>query len=133
MVVPEFLFCSMLRPVDQWFLSQPEPLRGCLMQLRQLILNHSPKVEERLSYGMPFYYFGKKRLVYLWFHKKLRLPYLGFTDGKLIDSPDLLQEDRSRMKIMLIDPGKEIPVERIIKLIDYALTIKQRTKKPDTQ
>lgn len=114
----------MLRPVDQWFLSHPEPVQSCLIQLRQLIINHAPEVEERLSYGMPFYYFGKKRLVYLWFHKKLQLPYIGFVDGRLLNSPYLMREKRSRMAIMLIDPEKEILQENIAELIDKALEVK---------
>jgi hypothetical protein len=114
----------MLRPADQWFLSHPEPARSCLLQLRQYILHYSPDVEERWSYGMPFYYFGQKRLVWLWFHKKHKLPYIGFVDGNLLNEPDLLKEERSRMKIKLIEPDKAIPLKRLNELVGRALRVK---------
>ena len=49
--------------------------------------------------------------------KKNGLPYLGIVKGKQIDHPELIIEDRAKMKIMLFDPAKDIPVE----IIDYIL------------
>ena len=62
---------------------------------------------------MPFYFYKGKRFCYLGVHKKYQQPYLGIVDGNKIDHPDLIIEKRARMKILLIDPNKNIPVKKI--------------------
>jgi uncharacterized protein YdhG (YjbR/CyaY superfamily) len=118
----------MLRPADNWFLSHTEPSRSCLQQLRQIILAYRPDMTEKLSYGMPTYYIGKKRLVYLWYHKTHHYPYIGFIDGKLLNEPDLLAENRSRMKIFPVNPLQDLPVNRIHKLLEIALNLSGSVK-----
>ena len=62
---------------------------------------------------MPFYCYKGKMFCYLWVHKTFLQPYLGIVEGKRIDHPDLLQEKRARMKILLIDAQKDIPVKKL--------------------
>ncbi len=50
---------------EDWFYGIDEPERGILLTLRRLIQDHAPELDERLSYGVP-YYFGKKRVCFLW-------------------------------------------------------------------
>ena len=63
---------------------------------------------------------------YIWIHKKLQLPYLGIVEGKKIDHPYLIIEKRSRMKIMLFDPGKDLPVETINSILKEAINLYKR-------
>ncbi len=58
---------------------------------------------------------------YLWFHKKHKQPYIGIVEGGLFNEPFLIQEKRSRMKIMLIDQSKDLPVDEIKMVLDRAL------------
>ena len=69
---------------------------------------------------MPFYCFHGKRFCYLWVQKKTRIPYLGIVEGSKIKHPQLIAENRSKMKIMLIDPKKDIPVRAITQLLTTA-------------
>ncbi len=78
---------------------------------------------------MPFYCYRGKRFCYLWVHKKFNQPYLGIVDGNKIDHPDLLKENRSRMKILLIDPAKNIPVKKINAILKEALLFYEYPKK----
>lgn len=112
----------MLRPIDNYFLNQPEPHKSCLQFLRDLILKMNSDITEKWHYGMPFYYYRDKRVCYLWVHKKLNQPYLGIVEGKRIDHPDLLQEKRAKMKILLIDPAKNIPHKKISLLLKELLS-----------
>lgn len=113
----------MLRPIDNYFLQQDEPIKSCLQFLRQHILNLDKRIIGKWEYGMPFFYCNKKRVCYLWIHKKLQQPYLGIVEGKKIDHPDLLQEKRARMKILLIDPAKNIPIRKINSILKEALLL----------
>src|SRR5262245_49463151 len=109
----------MLSPIDNYYLQLEEPHKSMLQYLRSLILAFDDTSNEKWQYGMPFFYYGKHRLCYCWVHKKLDRPYLGIVDGNKIDHPDLVQEKRARMKILLMDPKKDIPkrkIETILKM-----------------
>ncbi len=47
---------------------------------------------------------------YLWINKKLKQPYIGFVDGLHIQHPNLIQENRARMKILPINPNEDVDV-----------------------
>lgn len=112
----------MLGNIDQYFLKQEEPVRGCLQFLRSFIPQQDVHITEAWKYGMPFFCYKEKMCCYLWIHKKLNQPYIGIVEGSAVHHPDLLQEKRARMKILLIDPTLDIPVEKIKSIIDQMLT-----------
>jgi hypothetical protein len=62
---------------------------------------------------MPFFCYNGKMCCYLWVHKKYKQPYIGIVEGKRINHPDLIQEKRARMKILLLDPNKDLPMRKI--------------------
>ena len=111
----------MLRPIDQYFSQKEEPLRSCLLFLRAYILKQDTNITEAWKYGMPFYCYKGKMCCYLWVHKKYQLPYLGIVEGKLIDHPDLITEKRAKMKILLLDPAKDLPIDTITQILTEVL------------
>ena len=113
----------MLKPADNYFQQQAEPLKGCLLALRSIVLNHNVDIAEAWKYGMPFYCYRGKMFCYLWVHKKYGQPYIGIVEGGRIDHPLLLQEKRARMKIMLVDPLRDIPVDTIQNILQKALAL----------
>lgn len=113
----------MLRPIDEYFLRQEEPFKSCMQFLRTHLLTFRLGIAENWIYGMPFYSFNGKRFAYLWTHKKIKQPYIGFVYGKQLEHPDLLQEGRKLMKILLIDPTKNIPLKKINSILKQALSI----------
>ncbi len=113
----------MLRSIDTYFLKQEEPIRSSLHFLREYILKLDKSISEKRQYGMPFFYYNDKRICYLWVHKKLQQPYIGIIDGNKINHPDLLTEKRTKMKILLIDAGKNIPVGKIKTILKEAISL----------
>lgn len=113
----------MLRPIDQYFLQKEEPVKSCLLFLRKHIPELDSAITEEWKYGMPFYCYKGKMFCYLWVHKKYGQPYLGIVEGGKIDHPDLLQEKRARMKILLIDPDKDLPVKKIDAILKKVLPL----------
>lgn len=113
----------MLTPADTYFMNQEEPTRGCLLFLRSHILGLAAEVAETWSYGMPIYTYRGKRFCYLWVHKKYRQPYIGFIDGNKLEHPQLLQEKRARMKILLIEPEKDVPLDLVDGLLTEAMAV----------
>ncbi len=113
----------MLRPIDQWYANQPGTARTTLEFLRGHILQLNPHISEAWKYGMPFFCFRGKMCCYLWIHKKERLPYIGFVEGNRLHDPALKQEKRARMKILLIDPDKDLPMKKIDQLLHEMLAL----------
>jgi hypothetical protein len=72
---------------------------------------------------MPFFCYKGKMFCYLWLHKKFEQPYLGIVEGKWLNHPDLIMEKRSRMKIMLFDPRKDLPLKTIEKILQQAIDL----------
>lgn len=113
----------MLRPIDQYFLQKEEPVKSCLQFMRAHILSMGEQVTEAWKYGMPFYCINGKMCCYLWVHKKYGQPYIGFVEGNKLDHPDLLTEKRARMKILLLDPEKDLPMKKINTLLKEMLAL----------
>ena len=111
----------MLREIDEHFLNQPEPIKSCLLYLRDFILDYDTNIEEAWRYKMPFYYYKGKMFCYLWTHKKYKQPYLGIVEGRQINHPELLSEARSKMKILLINPYEDIPIDKIKDILDLTI------------
>jgi len=65
-------------------------------------------------------------LCYLWIHKKFKQPYIGFVDGNLLNDESLLVEKRVKMKILLIDPNDDLPIEKINILITNVLYLRRK-------
>ncbi len=113
----------MLREIDNCFSQKGEPVKSCLAFLRQFILNHDSDITESWKYKMPFYCYKGKMFCYLWVHKKSNQPYIGIVEGSKINHPLLIVENRSRMKIMLIDAAQDIPIETISYILDQVLAL----------
>ena len=112
----------MLRPVDNYFLQKEEPIKSCLQFLREHILKQDASITEAWKYGMPFYCYNKKMFCYLWVHKNHQ-PYIGIVEGNSINHPDLIMEKRAKMKILLIDPAKDIPLKKVDAILKAALAL----------
>ena len=112
-----------MRELDNFYLQQDEPIKGTLLALRKIILQQDEDVTNTWKYGMPFFCYKGKMFCYLWFHKKHKQPYIGIVEGKRFDEPFLIQEDRSRMKIMLFDPNEDLPLQTIENILQKAINL----------
>ena len=111
----------MIREIDTYYLNKEEPARSCLLALRSMILEQDPAVSETRKYGMPCFCFKQKAFSYLWTDKKTDEPYILMVEGKHLNHPDLEKGDRARMKILRVDPLKDLPVETIQFILQEAL------------
>lgn len=108
---------------DNYYLQQPEPIRGCLLALRKIIMEQDAHITAEWKYGMPFFCYKGKMFCYLWVHKKYKQPYLGMVEGQKLNHPNLIIEKRSRMKIMLFDAALDLPLDVIEDLLNEALNL----------
>jgi hypothetical protein len=113
----------MLREMDLFYLRKEEPVKSCLIALREIILRQDAEITAAWKYGMPFFCYRGKMFCYLWVHKTFKQPYLGFVEGKYLNHPDLLIEKRARMKIFLLNPDKDLPLKIIEAILNQSLNL----------
>lgn len=112
-----------MKDLDTFYFEQEEPTRGTLWALRDIVLQQDQNITHVLKYGMPFFCYKGKMFCYFWYHKKYKQPYIGIVEGNRLDEPFLLQEKRSRMKIMLIDPNQDLPIDTLKSVLQKTLDL----------
>ena len=112
-----------MKPIDNFYLQFDEAVNATLQSMKNIILSYNEEITATWKYGMPFFCYREKMLCYLWYHKKYKQPYLGIVEGNRLDEPYLIQENRSRMKIMLLDPTKNLPIKQIKTVLDKAIKL----------
>lgn len=111
---------------DLFFLKQPEPQKGCMLALRDIILSVDKNISASWKYGMPFFLFHGKMLCYLWIDKKSKRPYVGFVNGRMLQDPELVEGKRARMKIFPVDAERDLPIKKLKKLLRKCMSGHQR-------
>jgi len=112
-----------MKELDDFYLKQEEPVKEIFLALKEIILKQDQDITHVLKYGMPFFCYKTKMFCYLWIHKKYKQPYIGIVEGKHFDESFLIQESRSRMKIMLFNTNEDLPLEQIETVIQKALNL----------
>ncbi|CAC9976266.1 DUF1801 domain-containing protein [Flavobacterium panici] len=112
-----------MKQLDDFYLNQEEPIKGTFLALKDIILKQDKDITHVLKYGMPFFCYKGKMFCYLWIHKKLKQPYIGIVEGKHFEDFFLIQEKRSRMKIMMFNSEEDLPLEKIEFVIQKAINL----------
>ncbi len=113
----------MSNDLDNFYLQHEEPLQSTLLALREIILKQDKNITEAWKYKMPCFCYRGKMFCFLWITKKTRQPYLEIVEGKRINHPDLISGKRTRMKILLFDAEKDLPVKTITAILKQALDL----------
>lgn len=106
-----------------FYLNKEEPNKGCLLSLRDIILNQDENITETTKYGMPCFCYKNKMYCYLWIDKKTREPYILFVEGQYLEHPKLETGKRARMKIFRVNPDKDLPIKTLEMLLKEALDL----------
>jgi hypothetical protein len=112
-----------MKQLDDFYIKQEEPIKEIFLALRNIILKQDKDITHVLKYGMPFFCYKEKMFCYLWIHKKSGQPYIGIVEGKHFEESFLIQEKRSRMKIMMLDVKEDLPLEQIELVIQKAVNL----------
>ncbi|MDU1904757.1 MAG: DUF1801 domain-containing protein [Dysgonomonas sp.] len=117
----------MIKELELYYSQIEEPHRSCLLALRSIILSQDGGITETQKWGMPCFCYQKRPLCYLWTDKNNNgKPYILMVDGHLLTYPELEAGDRSKMKILRIEPEEDLPIEVIKNIFDYALQLRRK-------
>ncbi len=109
--------------LHDYYLNKKEPVKSCLLALRNIILEQDTSITETQKWGMPCFCYKKKIFCYLWTDKKTGEPYILMVEGKHLDHPKLEEGNRSRMKIFRVNANKDLPVKTIKGILKSALDL----------
>jgi len=112
--------------LDNFYLRLKEPQKSTLLALRSIINAFDDNISETVKYGMPCFLYKKNIFCYLWIDRKTGEPYILMAEGNHLDTPELEQGDRSRMKILRIDPDADIPLQTIQSVFEDAMDLYRR-------
>src|SRR5690606_18936463 len=112
----------MQEDLENLYMNHSEPNRGCLLALRDIILNQDNQVHETIKYGMPCFCYKHKMFCYLWTDKKTMEPYILFVEGKHLEHACLESGNRSRMKILRVNAHADIPIDIIQEVLSQAIS-----------
>ncbi len=59
----------------------------------------------------------------MWINKITKEPYILFVDGNLLNHPKLEQGTRRKMKVMSINPNKDLPLRTIKNILQQAIVL----------
>ena len=110
-----------MKETDIYYEQKKEPTKSCLLALRSIIIGQHNRITETRKYGMPCFCIGKKAICYLWTDKKTDHPYILIVEGSNIEHASLEKGSRSRMKILNVDPAKDLPVDTISDILHLAI------------
>lgn len=112
-----------MKDVDRFYENSEQTYLEVFIALKEIILCQDKEITHELKYGMPFFCYKGKMFCYLWIHKKYKKPYIGIVEGKYFDEPFLIQENRSRMKIMMFNNNEDLPLVQIEMTIQKAINL----------
>lgn len=107
--------------LDNYYLNQPEPVQGCLLALKHIILTADDHITETLKYQVPFFYYKGKKLSFLWVNRKKLM--LGFITDKSIYPVVEGMKRKDEMEMIQIDPNKDLPLEMIIERLQHLMKL----------
>ena len=110
---------------DNFYLYKEEPNQSCLLSLRHILLKHDPDMTETVKYGLPCFLYRNKILCYLSVDKRTNEPYILWANGRFLDYPELEMGDRTRMKILRVNPQIDIPIDLVVKIQIDAIQLRQ--------
>ena len=108
----------MLNPLENYFLKQPEPHQSCMLYLRKWLTAQG--LEEQYKYLTAMYYHKGKPLCYLSVRTKDKQLYIGFMKGYLMKHTKLEKEGRKQIKVLYLDPEKDVPVKILSEIVNKA-------------
>jgi hypothetical protein len=107
--------------LDNYYLNQPEPVQGCLLALRRIILNTNNQISETRKYQVPFFYYKTKKLSFLWVNRKKLI--LGFVTDNTVFPVSAGFRRKDGMEMVQIDPNKDLPIELIREKLQQLINI----------
>jgi len=118
---------TMNAELENYYLKHPEPIRGCLLALKQIIMSVSDQVTHERKFQLPFFSYKGMKLGFLWMNRKKLI--LGFITDKRILLPEPGIKHTDKLEMIQIDPNADLPKEMIVtKILQLIMKYEENQK-----
>jgi hypothetical protein len=110
-------------PVENYLFNQKEPYQSIMIYVRSVILKTFPEVAEKFSYGIPFYYYKKKPMVYINRLKGTNYVDVSFMDGNHLKGkfPQLKDyKNRKRVRSIQVNNLEDFDEQAFVNILNEA-------------
>ena len=111
----------MIKTLEGYYLSKPEPYQSCLLALRDIILSANADISHERKFQIPFFTYKGKKLAYLWLDKK-KLK-MGFCLDKSLQPVMEGVRPKDQYESVIIDPDADIPINIILNKLNYYILL----------
>ncbi len=112
-----------MSPLDAFFDEKPEPLKGCMLALKDIILAMDDRVVIGWKYNTGFFSFMDRMMCYFGHHAVTGQLYIGFTEGHKMHHTALMSEGRKRVKVYYINPEEDIRKIELEEIVKEAISM----------
>ena len=120
-----------MNPVEDYILKQNEPFQSLMLYVRSVIQRTIPEIEEKFSYRIPFYHYGKKPMIYLNVLKGTDYLDVAFIQGIQLESdyPELKDyNSRKKVRSIQIKNIEDFDELQFVKLLHSASAISAKSR-----
>jgi uncharacterized protein YdhG (YjbR/CyaY superfamily) len=132
-----------MQTIDQFIENLPRAERLIVERLRGIVLETDPRLQEKFSYGVPYYY-HHRMILFIWpashipFAKPAKVPTevsLGFCYGNLLSNEQglLLKENRKQVYLIKFTAVDQIEERVLTEIINEAILVDETFKKKKPQ
>lgn len=111
----------MLTALENYYLKQPEPIRECLLAMKEIILRINSEITHERKYQIPFFYYKGKKLCFLWVDRKK--PLLGFVIDRKLQPLIAGVKRKDTVETILLDPTEDLPIEFVIEKLQQIMAL----------
>jgi hypothetical protein len=111
----------MITALENYYLKQPEPIQGCLLALKNIIMGIDSQITHQRKFQIPFFYYKDKKLCFLWVKGKKTL--LGFVEDKSIYPAVAGVKRKNGIEMIQINPDEDLPLEFILQTIQERIRL----------
>lgn len=111
-----------MSPLEAYFDGKPEPLKGTMLALKDLILALDSRLALTWKYKTAFFCFQQKNVCYFSVAPTGRL-YIGFVRGNELRHGALLQEGRKQIKVYYVNAEEDLDVQELQAILEEVLAL----------
>ena len=120
-----------MNPVENYLLNQKEPFQSLMLYIRSVVKRSFPVIDEKYSYGIPFYHYEKKPMIYLNVLKGTDFLDVAFVQGVKLqeDFPELKDyKNRKNVRLSQLKSVEDFDELQFVKLLNAAAELSLESK-----
>ena len=101
-----------MKNLEDYYLKHPEPIQGCLLALKHIIMGIDKEITHTRIFQIPFFLYKNWRFAFLYVHNK-KIMFSTVIDHRLQPQAKGNRRKDSMSNTLLLDPKEDLPIDAI--------------------